>query len=219
MVPDALPSEGTPAGILPNAPPAFFPWYMIGIAGSAFLFVAATHLPDQLKFPVISTVGLALLAGWGCGRLGRSWRIPFRQRHLVVIGITLVGAQLLAAWKTHQDRVRFLKEKWEKTLSDPMSEAIRQNLTTPVDGETAEQRTQRLDLLQKFEADEAAAQVAQARRLQFTTFLAGRMERSGFAALTRAPWPLVVWCGEVLVGAVLGALLAGSLLKNPVTPH
>ena len=196
--------------------PAVFSWLAVGFAGTAFLFVLATHAPDGWQIPGVLTTALGCAIGWGWGKLGQSLLIPRRASVCLVVGLALAGGQFLGAWKTHQDRVQFLKSKMQPIGIDSISTGAREALNTDRDDETAEEREARLKLRDNFNAAEQHAKEMQSRRLEFTSSLAARLERTGKPGLMQAPWPFVVWCVEVVLGSVLGAGLAYSTLKRPV---
>jgi hypothetical protein len=205
MTADSLPQEK-----LPDRRSAIFQWIAIGVAGVGFFAVAAVHIPDQYKFPGVLTVGLGLAAGWGWGRFGRSLQIEPRRTIAVIVGFTIAGAELLGTWKDHQDRAVYLRGKWEARVNDPIAVALKADLARDREGQTAQEKEQRLQQLAEMEQADALRWG----RLEFHGYLASRMERTGIRALQQGSWPEVVWGVEVLLGSALGAWLALIVLQG-----
>jgi hypothetical protein len=201
----------------PNTPDrraALLQWIAIGIAGVGFAFVAAVHVPDQYKFPGVLTIGLAVAAGWGWGRFGRSLAIEPRWTLALLVAGTIAGAEILATWKDHQDRAAYLRGKWEARVNDPIALALKSDLARDRDNEGPEEKSQRLQQLAELERADAIRW----QRLEFHGYLTSRMERTKMRALEQARWPEIVWGIEVFLGSVLGAWLALTMLQSPAPP-
>jgi hypothetical protein len=189
-------------------------WLAIGIAGAAFAFVAAAHLPDAVRFPGVLTVGLAVAVGWGWGRLGQSLGISPNKVFVPIVWLALLGAELLGAWKTHQDRAEYLRVKWQVLQNDPIVVAVREQLTQEPEHEPFEARQERLRRL----ADMNEKDALRARRLEFHGYLTSRMERLKIRVLATGYWPEIVWSVELLAGCTLGTYLAIMALKQRPRP-
>lgn len=199
----------------PGERSAFVQWLVIGIAGVAFAFVAAVHLPDACKLPGVLTVGLGAAAGWAWGRFGQSMRIAPDKFAAAIVWSAIAGAELLGAWKSHQDRAAVKRQKFQPLWNDPIAIAIRDQLQQEPENETSEHRDFRLQQLAKLNQDDAT----RLQQLEFHAYLAGRVERLKLRSLASPPWPELIWGAEILLGSTLGTWLAISALQTrPASP-
>jgi hypothetical protein len=206
---EIMASQSPPQAGLAGPRSAFIQWLVIGVAGVTFLFVASAHLPDSIKLPGVLTIGLGIAAGWAWGLLGKSMHIAPNRLIAVIVGIAIAGAELLSAWKSHQDRAEYLNRKWQPLQNDPIAQAVRESLSQERDHETPSEREQRLKKLAELDGADAIRW----KRLKFRGYLASRMERLKIRALMPAPWPELVWGIEILLGSALGAWLAVSVMQ------
>ncbi|MBS0267077.1 MAG: hypothetical protein JSS02_34445 [Planctomycetes bacterium] len=203
-------AEDPPQGPPTAGPPRLRQWLVIGAVGVAFAFVAAAHLPDGIKFPGVLTIGLGAVAGWGWGRFGQALEISGRRFLVPVVFTGLLIAELLGAWKHHQDRAEHLREKWQGLRNDPIALAVRDALAQEPENETPEARRERLQRLAEFDERESLRE----RRLEFHGYLVSRMERLKNRPLTTGYWPEIVWGAEILLGSALGTFLAIAGLRR-----
>ena len=210
MTADPTPQQDSLSG----ARSALVQWLVIGVAGVAFTFVAAVHLPDAIKLPGVLTVGLGAAAGWAWGKFGQSMQISSNKMVTVIVWTTIAVAELLGAWKSHQDRAAVKRQKFQPLWNDPIAIAIRERLQEEPESETPEHRDFRLQQLAKLNQDDAT----RLQQLEFHAYLASRIERLKIRSLASSPWPELIWGTEILLGSTLGAWLAISALQTRPAP-
>ena len=202
-------SQGLPAPTEQPAaqpPRAFLQWSVVGVVAVLLLFVLSVHAPESIKLPGLFPCGLGLLAGWGLGKWALAQRVSPTIRLALVAWLAIAAGEVLAAVKTNQDRVAYLKTlpMWQASPGDPVTEKMREALKHAPPEESDADRARRLEALADIERGEEVRR-QRLKRLTFYGYLDDRLRRRG--AAWPSPWPAVVWGAEIVTAATLGAWL------------
>lgn len=200
--------------------PANFAVWLIGSAvGIGLLAAAATHLPVQIRKPLLLPLAFGAVSGWASGRFAHGLQAARPAVVAVLTGLLVAGGIILIARQIHlaqsaEVRQAIAKRGLEK---DPLVEKFERFLADAPEKETADERRQREEMRKEVEDSRRRREDQTARErelLTFSGYLRQRVPRAW--GEWSAPWPIAFWVVELIAGASMGAWLAGREVRRPM---
>ena len=179
-------------------------WLAAGTLLAVAAGAVAAHLPGRLKLLGLFAVGFGLLCGWGLGELAPRV-LAERRRAVIAVGSLLILLGLLVL--TGESYRLYRLEKEREYAGNPVGVAAAQmQARGGVPAEVAEE----------------FARAARERRdkldgeLRLPAFFAHRLRQ--FASWP-APWPMLFWGGEVLLGMAAGTWMLARVVSLERAPQ
>ncbi len=192
-MPAHQPSDQTP--LPPPLGPTIWQWVILSVLLVGTMGLALAHAPPGWQRPGPTALLFAVAGGVFIGGIAVVNRI--KSRRLVFAVAFAVIAVSIAGMTAERYRL-YVKSLEETYLSPP-------------------QASNPSALFENFEGGQAAQELAREMRRQayeaerpFRVYLAFRLQALG---IKNEPWPLVYWIGELLLGGLLGALIAARWHK------